>query len=261
MKEPNKLALYVAYYLSKFDDLAYNKLNFGKSGETHNVIGKILGVKPGTVKNMRDEFDPIHSNGRAGWYQRPISPSRLQVIRALEDLDEPSVYSLVKKILNTGLNKEEIHSLLSVVSEEDKGKNKEGVNFSSARGVTGRQAEEVFREYYAKTKIPINGVIKDTRDDGCGYDFLIKADKDYYIEVKGISKEIGGILLTKKEWEVAHKAKEQYILAIVSNLNKNPKLDFISNPANKLDTKLSIYSILQVQHTVSAESLKEFLGS
>lgn len=76
MENNHKLALYVAYYLSRFDKIAYEHLGFGKQQLTHKSIGKILGVNPHTIQNWRDQFDPIHGN-RKGWYQREMTQSRL----------------------------------------------------------------------------------------------------------------------------------------------------------------------------------------
>lgn len=75
MENNHKLALYVSYYLSRFDKIAYEHLGFGKQQPTHKRIGEILGVKPHTVQNWRDQFDPIHGN-RKGWHQREMTQSR-----------------------------------------------------------------------------------------------------------------------------------------------------------------------------------------
>ena len=82
MKESHSLSLIAAYYLSKYDETAYKELGFRSSTMTHIEIGRALGVNPNTVKNMRDEFDPLHDNQRAGWYQRPLRPSRAKVVEA-----------------------------------------------------------------------------------------------------------------------------------------------------------------------------------
>lgn len=79
MEESHKLGLYVSYYLSRFDKQAYEARGFGNQKQTHDHIGKLLDVKPATVKNWRDEFDPIH-DARAGWYQRSMNPSRVSVV-------------------------------------------------------------------------------------------------------------------------------------------------------------------------------------
>jgi hypothetical protein len=74
MKEGNSLALIAAYYLSKFDSVAYEYLGFETKTKTHNEIGQILGVNPNTIKNMRDDFDSIHDNPRVGGSIPPLAP-------------------------------------------------------------------------------------------------------------------------------------------------------------------------------------------
>lgn len=99
MTENSKKALIVAYYLSKFDAIAYKNLGMGSMKQTHKYIGDILGINPNTIKNMRNNFDPYEKNSRAGWYQRPLPPSRVEVREAFLDIDEPSFLEIVKGIL------------------------------------------------------------------------------------------------------------------------------------------------------------------
>lgn len=79
MDDKNKLALISAYYLSKYNHEALRALGYSAYSQAFNDIGDRLGVKANSVKNMRDEFDPIHDNDRVGWYQRPLRPSRARV--------------------------------------------------------------------------------------------------------------------------------------------------------------------------------------
>ena len=99
MKEENKLALIVAFYLSKFDVLAYESLGFGGSVSTHKTIGDILDVKANTIKNMRDEFDPLHDNPRKGWHQRELTGSREEVAKQYKNYTEKELLALVQKTL------------------------------------------------------------------------------------------------------------------------------------------------------------------
>ena len=58
-------------YLSKYDSLGLRKLGFESFVEAFNVIGYALGSKPMSIKNYRDEFDPLFPNKRQGWHKRP----------------------------------------------------------------------------------------------------------------------------------------------------------------------------------------------
>jgi hypothetical protein len=46
-------------YLSKYDSAGLKKLGFESFIEAFNVIGYALGGKPASIKNYRDEFDPL----------------------------------------------------------------------------------------------------------------------------------------------------------------------------------------------------------
>jgi hypothetical protein len=79
MEDNHKLGLFVSYYLSRFNTTAYQNLGFGNQGETHIKIGQLMNINPHTIKNWRDEFDPVHGH-RVGWYQRKMNPSRVNVL-------------------------------------------------------------------------------------------------------------------------------------------------------------------------------------
>jgi hypothetical protein len=59
-------------YLSKYDPLGMKKLGFESFTEAFNVIGYAMGSQPASIKNYRDEFDPLFPNRRKGWHKRPI---------------------------------------------------------------------------------------------------------------------------------------------------------------------------------------------
>jgi hypothetical protein len=254
MEPRNKLALYVAYYLARFNTIAYANLGFKTMLEAHNNIGKILGVNPHTIKNMRDQFDPIYGHC-VGWYQVPLSPSRLAVVAALENLDENSIKEIVLEILSLNTNKggQVIEDLINIIP-----KNEEESERYILRTLTGKAAEEYFIKYYSVNNLPIKGNLIDTRDLGVGYDFRIETEHDkYYIEVKGLSELSGGLLFTNKEWETAQSEKENYILCIVSSAENNPTIKFVRNPFSILFPKKYIYTTIQVNWVVSEKQLAE----
>lgn len=255
--EPNhKLALYVSYYLSRFNAQGLKNLGYASWNEAYDEIGKKLKVKKLSIRNWRDEFDPLFGH-RAGWYQRPMSPSRLRVVQALEDLDEQTIRALVEDILTDSFQnkEEEKEQLLNIIVNDDK--RKEESNFT-VRGPTGRLAEEYFINYFKKAKIPVNGDLIDCRDLGVGYDFRIENENNnIYVEVKGLSDSTGGILLTNKEWTVARKEEHNYFLCIISNLDEKAEIIFIQNPAQKLNPKKNIYTTIQISWGVTQNQLAE----
>jgi hypothetical protein len=59
-------------YLSKYDSLGLKKLGFDSFAEAFNAIGYAMGARPASIKNYRDEFDPLFPNRRKGWHKRPV---------------------------------------------------------------------------------------------------------------------------------------------------------------------------------------------
>jgi hypothetical protein len=255
MEHNHKLGLYISYYLARFNEIAYQNLGFGNQKETHKRIGDLLGVKPQTVQNWRDEFDPLFGH-RAGWYQRPMNPSRVQVVQALADMDEPQIFEIVRDILsdNSNFENDDFEPLIRILAANDK---KSNIKFV-LRTSTGRAAEEFFINYFSENRIPANGKLIDCRDLGVGYDFRIEGEKqNCYIEVKGLTDYSGGIIFTSKEWMVAKSKGENYFLCIVSNISVKAEIIFIQDPAAKLNPKKNIYTSIQINWSVSEKQLAD----
>src|SRR5258706_16426971 len=74
-------------YLSKYDLLGLKKLGFESFVEAFNIIGYALGEKPASIKNYRDEFDPLFPNKRKGWRNRATRQYCLKVFEEYKNLD------------------------------------------------------------------------------------------------------------------------------------------------------------------------------
>jgi len=256
MENNHKLAMYVSYYLARFNNLALENLEYKNWEAAFDDVSEKLAVKRLSVRNWRDEFDPLFEH-RVGWYQRPMAPSRIRVVQLFENLTEPEIREIVIDILSGKIkeNHDEESQLLAIVPEEEKGKSNK--TFIS-RGPTGRAAEEFFIEYQRKKGLPLTGELIDTRDMGCGYDFkIMSTDSEIYIEVKGMSTFSGGILFTDKEWKVATEHGEKYFLCIVKNVGGDPEIKFIKNPMSKITPQKTIYTVLQINWTVSENELNK----
>lgn len=254
MENNHKLCLYVSYYLARFNNLGLKNLGYHNWDNAFTDVSRKLHVNYHSVKNWRDEFDPIFEH-RAGWHQRAMSPSRIRVVEALENLDEPQIRDIVKDILNGEIPE---HSdtedlLLSLVTEE---RQENSEKKYIVRGPTGRKAEEFFLAYFDKNKEPVNGTLEDRRDLGCGYDFkIVSGSEDFYIEVKGLAEISGGVLLSDKEWRTALEAGDNYYLCIIRNVSELPSIRFIQNPGERLNPKKNIYSTIQINWTVPEAQL------
>lgn len=257
MKKNNRLALVVAYYLSRFDSAALEALGYRTFKAAFEDIGKILQVKPNTVKNMRDEFDPFHDNSRAGWYQSKARPSRSQVLQQFQDVSEEGLKTIVQSILSVGATK---HEFLESISYEQDLSSDDAVSENKheyfPRGPTGRMAEEFFLSWFSTHSKPIAGQINDARDLGAGYDFEIHGEgTTVYVEVKGLAEAEGSILFTDKEWEVAQKKKIFYYLFLVSNISTAPQVRMIQDSASKVAPTVRIYRPVQVSWTLHSRSI------
>lgn len=74
----NLLATIIAFYLSKFNDLALKKLGYKTYKDAFMECGRLIDVKPNYIKLRRDEFDPVY-NWRKGWRNRPMYNPQIQI--------------------------------------------------------------------------------------------------------------------------------------------------------------------------------------
>ena len=56
----------VSYALSR---LERTSLGYDNTSEAFKNLGTIFGIKPNTIKNFRDSFDPFTDSDRIGWHQ------------------------------------------------------------------------------------------------------------------------------------------------------------------------------------------------
>lgn len=103
MERNHLLGMVCGYYLSRFDEDAYDALGFGNRTATHRALGAALGVPARSIQNWRDEFDPMHDNSRAGWRNRPMAPTRLRMAAALGGWGQDEVLRLVRDAIKSPL--------------------------------------------------------------------------------------------------------------------------------------------------------------
>ncbi|MGG1848658.1 DUF3883 domain-containing protein [Bacillus wiedmannii] len=243
-------ALIVTYYLSKYDRKALEDLNYKSFSSAFKDIGKRLEINPNTIKNRRDDFDSIHDNHRSGWYQKELSRSSLEIVEKFESLSQDALTEIVKEILFNG---DEVKDILAVLEGEEE--SYQEFTFNN-RGVTGKRAEELFVEYFKKGFFKeFKGELIDTRDEGCGYDFKIKQESGIVFEIKGLSSEVGGVNFTDKEWKIAKKMKENYILVIISNVFGIPKFQVVANPYDKINPVKRISKVVSINWTFQSKGL------
>src|SRR5213594_3702038 len=99
-KIPTREKLILAgLYLSRYDGAGLRKLGFESFIEAFNVIGYALGSRPASIKNYRDEFDPLFPNRRKGWHKRATREYCLKVFDEYKNWDLESFACLVKSFV------------------------------------------------------------------------------------------------------------------------------------------------------------------
>jgi len=212
-------------YLSKYDLAGVRKLGFEGFAEAFNVIGYALGEKPASIKNYRDEFDPLFPNKRKGWHKRPIRQYCLKVFEEYKGLDLQTFTALVKSF--TGYD-ENAWSGVEVES-----KKRDGETQFAKRLITGLAAERYF-ETVRTTLLEFKDCsIENTTRLGCGYDFRLcpAVNGDFLaVEVKGLADRTGSLSLTPKEYEVASSLTGRFFLFVVKNFRESPFHEIYQNP-------------------------------
>jgi hypothetical protein len=260
MDQNQTLGMICGYFLSRFDSQAYEYLGFSSKKKAHEKLASALNVKTNSIKNWRDEFDPVHANDRVGWHQRPMLPSRIATVEALGGLDLNVLGYFLTTALKFGPEHVDLKKLVSAVDLSVSEEQEERTYVP--RGPTGRKAEEFFIGYHAQSGQPQEGDLQDMREEGCGFDFQLLSDgKEVAIEVKGLAGEQGGISFTSKEWEVARERGENYYVALVRNVDSSsPEVTLIQNPAERLTPRQSHYVEFRVRYNASESELRDCIS-
>jgi hypothetical protein len=215
----------VGLYLSKYDSLGLKRLGFDTFLEAFNVIGYAMASKPASIKNYRDEFDPLFPNRRKGWHKRRTRDYCEKVFEEYQSLDFESFTGLVESFF--GYN-ENASTELRPTRKSTRGQS----NFAQ-RLITGLAAERYF-ESVRPTLSEFKGyTAKNTTSLGCGYDFRLagEPDKDFLaVEVKGSNGIKGTLSLTPKEHEIATALKGRFFLFVVRNFRESPFHEIFQNP-------------------------------
>jgi hypothetical protein len=225
---PNREKLILTgIYLSKFGSLGLKRLGFRTYAEAYNVVGYALGSRPSSIKNYRDEFDPIFPNSRKGWHKREIREYCRKVLDRYEKLDFESFVGLIKSFAGYDEN------IQSAVQSKDEPADR--ASGFAKRLITGLAAERYFESVHSTLPEFQGFTIENTTQLGCGYDFRLspKNGKDFLaVEVKGIRERSGSISLTPREYEIAGKLQDRFFLFVVKNFRKEPYHELFLNPTS-----------------------------
>ncbi|MGP8175470.1 MAG: DUF3883 domain-containing protein [Terracidiphilus sp.] len=245
--DPHRIAIrekliLTGIYLSKYGSPGLKQLGFRTYAEAYNVVGYALGSRPLSIKNYRDEFDPLFPNPRKGWHKREIREYCKKVLDEYEDLDFGSFTGLIKSFVGYDEN------ALSVVQSRDE--REERASGFANRLITGLAAERYFESVHSTLPEFRGCAIENTTQLGCGYDFKLcrEKSKDFLaVEVKGIRQRVGSISLTPREYEVATELRDRFYLFVVKNFQKTPYHELFLNPvAGKLQFTRTERVLIQV---------------
>ena len=212
-------------YLSKYDSIALKELGFASFVEAFNVIGYAMRARPASIKNYRDEFDPLFPNRRKGWHKRPVRNYCLKVFENYGDLDLESFTDLIKSFVRYDGN---VWSPAPEKEEED-----ESDTSFAKRLITGLAAEQYFESIQPTIPEFKDYVAENTTRLGCGYDYRLRTEtrqEFLAVEVKGLRERMGALSLTPKEHRVAAELKDRFFLFVVKNFQELPFHEIFPNP-------------------------------
>jgi hypothetical protein len=236
-------AILTGLFFSKFDKQGLTALGFTSFNEAYNVLGLSINVRPSSIKNYRDEFDPFFPNKRQGWHNRSIRDYCKNYLDLYQNTSFDDFLNLVKSFIFPNFELEQF------IDEEIE--RRDILDSVAKRLITGKAAEEYFRKNYRLVNQFECFDLEDATSLACGFDFKLTNNMDYWcVEVKGLSQKTGSILLTEKEFAIANKLQNQYCLFIVSNFVDKPQHKFFFNPLHcGLSFTKNERSIIQINYS------------
>lgn len=218
-------------FLSKFDADGLRSLGFDNFIEAFNVIGYALGSRPASIKNYRDEFDPLFPNARKGWHKRPTREYCREILEQYRNLDIEEFTSLVRSFFAI--------DAYAVSDLEEFDRTEEGPSAFAQRLATGLAAEQYFASVHTNIPVFSGLLMENTTRYGCGYDFRFRREPNHQeflaVEVKGLTGQTGSVSMTPKEYESASALRGRFFLFVVRNFRETPSHTIFQNP---LETEL-----------------------
>ncbi len=211
-------------FLSKFDAAGLEALDFESFVEAFNVIGYAVGGQPASVKNYRDEFDPLFPNKRRGWHKRSIRASCSKVMEQYDQLEIEEFSQLIRDLLGGEKHLSE-QAALSPAADAN-------TQFAK-RLITGIAAERYFERVQPVLPEFSSYHLENTTALGCGYDYRLhrhNVESFLAVEVKGLHARSGTVSLTPKEHSIAQLLGGRFILFVVKNFRESPFHEFYPDP-------------------------------
>lgn len=220
-------AIIVGYAMSRLDRRYLAARDCSTWKDAFRQAASSLDVRPTSIKNLRDEFDPVHGNPRRGWHGRALRPIRQRVLGELCDVSDAALMELVSRILSNDF--EAVDAAVTPLAAPSK-----RTPNVAERLLTGRRAEDYFLAHCDQIINVTRAMLLDRRLGACGFDFGVR-DRELGIEVKGLKRLRGHILFTDREWNEATHRRENYLVVVVGNLASKPKVRTICDPVSILE--------------------------
>ncbi|MDR2099967.1 MAG: DUF3883 domain-containing protein [Campylobacteraceae bacterium] len=235
-------AILTGLYLSKFDKNAIDELGFVGFNEAYNVLGYSIGIKPNSIKNYRDEFDPYFPNTRKGWNKRTLRDYCKQHLDNFSSLNFDDFTDLIKGFVIANY---ETEKFVEKVIKKDKSES------VAKRLITGKSAEEYFKINYPTIDRFKDYELTDTTNMACGFDFKLSQEMDFFcVEAKGLNYHTGNIAMTEKEFFVANELKHKYCLFVVVDFAEKPNHQLFFDPLNsRLSFKKAEKTVKQINYS------------
>lgn len=226
-------AIIVAYAMSRLDVGFLKRFGYKSWRDAFKDTGAALGVRSASMKNLRDEFDPVHPNARMGWNKRPLRPNRQRVLGEFCDASDEALSELVTRLLRGDREVEELVTRPMATTRAR-------VENVAERLRTGRLAEE----YFLANSMTICGFppsnLVDYRAEARGYDFGVTHESKLAIEVKGLKLTRGEVLFTDHEWQQAIRRQADYWLVVVGSIEREPRGMLIRHPSSSVKVTSSV---------------------
>ena len=228
MTVPNKKLMLAGMFLSKFNRQGLEALGYRSLQEAYNSFAFAVGGKPSSVKLYMQEFDPYFPNSRKGWRNRPIRPTRQELIDECGRLNLDEFSELLRTQFAANVDVDLAVGRAAMAA----GVKDEGTSSFARRMMTGQAAENFFEANYSKVARFKDCSLQRTTSYGCGFYFKLSPPQEAFlaVEVKGLRTPSGQIQMTEKEFKMARYLSRRFFLYVVTDFAHSPKPCVIENP-------------------------------
>ena len=101
MTDANQKEMLAGLFLSKFNTneskAGLKRLGYATFQDAYKGLAELVGGNPLSVRNYRDEFDPVFPNGRTGYNMRKMHPTRQALLDAFGSMDLEAMAELLEE--------------------------------------------------------------------------------------------------------------------------------------------------------------------